>query len=103
VADVAYLYSPVRRTPGRKSMGTGGLAVCPWLEDDPAVQAQLGELYASDGRSDRAIESFEKVVALAPHWPQGFFTLARHYEVEEPHADALWTYSRGLALEPNNA
>jgi Tfp pilus assembly protein PilF len=66
------------------------------------VQAQLGELYASDGRSDRAIESFEKVVALAPHWPQGFFTLARHYEAEERDADALRTYHQGLALEPNN-
>ena len=71
--------------------------------DDPAVQAQLGEIYASDGRSDRAIESFEKVVALAPHWPQGFFTLAHHYEAEERYADALRTYSQGLALEPNNA
>src|SRR5262245_30692915 len=34
MADVAHLYSPIRRTPGRKSMGTGGLAACPWLEDD---------------------------------------------------------------------
>jgi superkiller protein 3 len=71
--------------------------------DDPAVQAQLGEIYASDGRSDRAIEAFEKVVALAPHWPQGFFTLARHYEAEERDADALRTYGQGLALEPSNA
>jgi len=72
-------------------------------QDDPVVQAQLGEIYASDGRSDRAIESFEKVVALAPPWPQGFFTLARHYEAEERDADALRTYGQGLALEPGNA
>src|SRR6266446_5460622 len=71
--------------------------------DDPAVQAQLGEIYASDGRPDRAIESFEKVVALAPHWAQGFFTLARHYEAEERDTEALRTYSQGLALEPSNA
>jgi spermidine synthase len=70
--------------------------------DDPAVQAQLGEIYASDGRSDRAIEAFEKVMVLAPHWPQGFFTLARHYEAEERDAEALRTYSQGLALEPSN-
>jgi len=71
--------------------------------EDPTVQAQLGELYASDGRSDRAIESFEKAVTLAPHWPQGLFTLARLYEAEERDTDALRTYSQGLALEPNNA
>src|SRR5207302_187976 len=71
--------------------------------DDPTVQAQLGELYASDGRSDRASESFEKVVALAPHWPQGFFTLARHYEAEERDADALRAYGQGLALDPSDA
>jgi protein O-GlcNAc transferase len=70
--------------------------------DDPAVQVQLGELYASDGRSDRAIEAFEKVVALAPHWPQGLFTLARLYEAEERDADAVQTYSQGLALDPHN-
>ena len=67
------------------------------------VQARLGELYASDGRSDRAIESFEKVIALAPHWPRGFFTLARHYEAEERDAEALRAYGQGLALEPSNA
>ena len=71
--------------------------------DDPAVQAGLGELYAGDGRSDRAVECFEKVVALAPHRPQGFFTLARHYEAEERDAEALRTYGQGLALEPGNA
>ena len=71
--------------------------------DDPAVQASLGELYAGDGRSDRAVECFEKVVALAPHRPQGFFTLARHYEAEERDAEALRTYGQGLTLEPGNA
>ena len=71
--------------------------------DDPTVQAQLGDLYASDGRSDRAIESYEKVIALAPHWPQGFFTLARYYEAEERDAEALRTYGQGLALDPSNA
>lgn len=71
--------------------------------DDPAVQVQLGELYAGDGRSDRAIECFEKVVALDPHWPRGFWLLAHHYEAEERDVDALHAYARGLALEPSNA
>jgi tetratricopeptide (TPR) repeat protein len=71
--------------------------------DDPEAQARLGEIYASDGRPDRAIESFEKVIALAPQWPQGFFILARHYEAEDRDADALRAYARGLALEPGNA
>jgi spermidine synthase len=70
--------------------------------DDPTVQAQLGELYASDGRTDRAIESFEKVIALAPHSPQAFFTLARYYEAEERDAEALRTYGQGLTLDPSN-
>ncbi len=71
--------------------------------DDPEAQLRLGDIYASDGRSDRAIESFEKVIALAPRWAEGFFTLARHYEVEERDADAMRAYARGLALEPGNA
>ena len=69
---------------------------------DPIAQARLGEIYASDGRWDRAIESFEKVTALAPHWPGGFFTLARSYEAEEREAEALRAYGQGLTLEPSN-
>jgi len=71
--------------------------------NDPAVQERLGELYASDGRFDRAIECFEKVTALAPDSPQEFFTLARYYEAEERDAEALRAYDRGLALDPTNA
>ena len=67
---------------------------------DPTVQARLGELYASDGRFDSAIECFEKVTALAPHSSQGFFTLARYYEAEERDVEALRAYDRGLALDP---
>ena len=70
--------------------------------DDAEAQARLGELYASDGRSDRAIESFERVIALAPKRPEGFFTLARLYEEEDREADALWTYREGLVLDPDN-
>ena len=70
--------------------------------DDAEAQARLGELYASDGRSDRAIESFERVIALAPKRPEGFFTLARLYEEEDREADALWTYREGLLLDPDN-
>jgi tetratricopeptide (TPR) repeat protein len=71
--------------------------------NDPAAQGQLGELYASDGRFDRAIECFEKVTALAPGSTQGLFALARAYEAEERDADALRAYERGLALDPSNA
>ncbi|PYM17744.1 MAG: hypothetical protein DMD81_08010 [Candidatus Rokuibacteriota bacterium] len=67
--------------------------------DDPATQARLGELYASDGRFDRAIECFEKVTALAPAAPRGFLTLARYYEAEDRDADAMRAYDRGLALD----
>jgi spermidine synthase len=70
---------------------------------DPIVQARLGELYAGDARWDRAIESFEKVTALAPHWPGAFFALARYYEAEEREAEALRAYGQGLILEPSNA
>jgi spermidine synthase len=70
--------------------------------EDPDAQAKLGELYASDRRFDRAIECFERVVALAPHRPQGFFTLARYYEAEDREADALRAYRQGLAQEPGN-
>ena len=71
--------------------------------DDPAAQTRLGELYASDGRFDRAIECFEKAATLDPHSPQVFFALARLYEAEERDAEALRAYERGLALDPNDA
>jgi tetratricopeptide (TPR) repeat protein len=71
--------------------------------DDPAAQARLGELYASDGRFDRAIECFEKATALAPRSPHGFFMLAHSYEAEERDADALRAYETGLALDPSDA
>ena len=71
--------------------------------NDPAVHARLGELYASDGRFDRAIECFEKATALAPGSPEGLFTLARYYEAEERDLEALRAYDRGLALDPTNA
>jgi spermidine synthase len=70
---------------------------------DPVVQGRLGELYASDGRFDRAIECFEKVTALTPRSPQVFFTLGRYYEAEERDTDALRAYERGLALDPAHA
>ena len=70
--------------------------------DDPAAQARLGELYASDGRFDSAIECFERVTALAPGSPQGWFTLARYYEAEERDDDARRAYDRALALDPTN-
>ena len=70
---------------------------------DPVVQGRLGELYASDGRFDRAIECFEKVMALTPRSPQVFFTLGRYYEAEERDTDALRAYERGLALDPAHA
>jgi spermidine synthase len=70
--------------------------------EDPEAHARLGALYASDGRFDRAIESFERVVALAPRRPGAFFTLARYYEAEERDAEALQAYGRGLALEPGD-
>src|SRR5262249_20400282 len=38
--------------------------------DDPSAQKRLGELYASDGRFDRAIECFEKATTLDPHSPR---------------------------------
>src|SRR5262249_8785719 len=71
--------------------------------DDPVAQRRLGELSASDGRFDRAIECFEKATALDPHSAQTFFTLARSYEAEERDTDALRAYERGLTLDPTDA
>jgi len=70
--------------------------------DDPEVYFQLGQIYAADGRSDRAIEVFEKVVELAPDGVQGFFHLALNYEAEERYAEALAAYGRVLALAPDH-
>jgi spermidine synthase len=71
--------------------------------DDPAAHARLGELYASDGRFDRAIECFERVTALSPHSAPAFLALARSYEAEGREADAVRAYERGLALAPGDA
>ncbi len=71
--------------------------------EDPAVHFQLGQVYAADGRSDRAIEAFEQVVELAPHLWQGFFNLAQAYETEERYSEALKAYSQVLIRDPDNA
>jgi spermidine synthase len=71
--------------------------------DNPMVHFQLGTIYSDDGRSDRAIEAFEKVVALAPGLPQGWLSLALNYEAEARYAEALQAYAQVLVLEPNNA
>jgi spermidine synthase len=71
--------------------------------DDPEVHFQLGKIYAADGRADRAIEEFEKVVELAPHLTQGFLHLALSYEAEERYTQAIEAYGRALSLEPDHA
>jgi spermidine synthase len=71
--------------------------------EDPQVHLELGAIYAADGRSDRAIEMFEKAIQLAPHLPEGFLNLAVNYEAEERNAEALQAYSRVLELDPANA
>jgi spermidine synthase len=71
--------------------------------DDPLVHFQLGTIYSDDGRSDRAIEAFEKVVALTPQLPQGWLYLAINYEAEARYAEALQACGQVLALEPDNA
>jgi spermidine synthase len=70
--------------------------------NDPVVHFQLGEIYSDDGRSDRAIEAFEKVVALAPELPQGWLHLALNYEAEARYAEALQAYHQVLDLDPAN-
>ena len=56
-----------------------------------------------DGRSDRAIEAFEKVVALTPNLPQGWLYLAINCEAEARYAEALEAYEQVLVLQPDNA
>jgi spermidine synthase len=70
--------------------------------NDPQVHFQLGTIYSDDGRSDRAIEAFEKVVALTPELPQGWLYLGINYEAEARYAEALKAYEQVLALEPDN-
>jgi spermidine synthase len=70
--------------------------------DDPSVSLQLGTIYASDGRSDRAVEMFEKAVALAPSLAAGWLNLGLNYEAEERDAEAMHAYRRVLLLEPDN-
>jgi spermidine synthase len=69
---------------------------------DPMAHFALGEIYSNDGRSDRAIEAFEKAVELDPSLPQGWLQLAMNYEAEARYAEALHAYGRVLALEPHN-
>jgi spermidine synthase len=68
--------------------------------DDLEVHWQLGLMYSADGRSDRAIEAFERVTALAPHFLPGFLQLARNYEAEGRDSEAMHAYSRVLEIEP---
>lgn len=71
--------------------------------DDPSGYLQLGTIYAADGRSDRAVEMFEKAVALAPSLAAAWLNLALNYDAEERDAEALHAYSRVLLLESDNS
>ena len=71
--------------------------------DDADAHARLAQLYAGDGRPDRAIECLEKVAVLTPRRAETFLDLGRLYEAEARDADALEAYGRGLALDPGNA
>jgi spermidine synthase len=70
--------------------------------DDPAVHLRLAQIYAADGRSDRAIEALEKALAQSPELAEGWFELARHYEAEERLSAALQAYERVLTLLPTH-
>jgi spermidine synthase len=71
--------------------------------DDHMAHLRLGEIYSADGRADRAIAAFEKVVELAPQLPQGLFYLALSYDAEERYTEAREMYRRTLEVDPSNA
>lgn len=73
------------------------------LDDaDPWVRTALGSLYLTGGQLDRAAESFEAALALAPTMSQALVGLARTRAALGDPADARELLNRAKALEPAN-
>lgn len=76
-----------------------------WLEHhDPRVRAQMGRGRLAMGLGDleRAMESFDRVVALAPDYAEGWNKRATVLFLEERYQSSMLDIHRTLALEPRH-
>jgi serine/threonine protein kinase len=74
------------------------------LEVDSAnisVLSQMGYIYLSQKDYPHALESYQRVAALAPGLPDSFFNLGYIYAVTENYAKAAEMYSRVVILAPD--
>jgi tetratricopeptide (TPR) repeat protein len=81
----------------------GGRAYQEWTTFKEAERLfQEGDMHLHAGRSDLALESLEKSVALYPHFYGAWETLAATYHLKNDHVNELDAYHRAVAVLPQS-
>jgi tetratricopeptide (TPR) repeat protein len=70
--------------------------------NDFVTQMKAGDLYAQIGKFDKAIEFYQKGLALRPDDVQGNLVLANAYFDSAQFENAAAAYEKVLAADPNN-
>jgi len=66
---------------------------------DPAVFAQLAQLYEKNNQTEKAQQSLQRLLTLRPQDPQVFLALGRFSFEAENYADAYEKFSQAVILE----
>jgi tetratricopeptide (TPR) repeat protein len=69
---------------------------------DPQLMTQIGSLYHSMGHNDRAIEYFQKAMALNPNFPHAYFGLFTAYLAKHDTLSAAQVLENWLRINPRD-
>jgi tetratricopeptide (TPR) repeat protein len=61
----------------------------------------LGTVYSEQGRTEEAIQQYEKAVTIPPILPQAYNNLGQAFFQKKQWAEALWNYRKALSLKPD--
>src|SRR3989338_4019577 len=63
----------------------------------------LGNAYNNKGQYDRAIENFNKALALDPNYTHAYYNLGAAYGNKGQHDMVIESFNKAIALNPNDA
>jgi len=67
------------------------------------VHLNLGSLLALQGRTDEALDSLRRVLALAPDYVDAHYNIGTMLQRESRYAEAETAYRAALAITPDYA